>query len=310
MSKSIELYGLFVLTILGFTLPLVTLLLTLFPEGTKALRLKSENERKQNEDNLISETQKKESDKSLDLGALEKTIDTLKKQKRQAETKLRYLSPTNLFLTISLPFAAAFVAILVAIGTGSRSTLFVSLSTSVISVGIGFYALYTSITVLVEVTEIVSSRRTSVEERIVELLSDLVEKSGAEGLYLKKGDAKILFANEPLEPSTVHTFSVNKKHHIPISFINSSLAMAKKVEVGFIFPKDFLVEKTDKYRIYTDESMQIVRFNNEIISGWERMNLYGLDVTFLNVGLYEITAFVKGENIKYERVIFKLKVVE
>ncbi|MDO8524781.1 MAG: hypothetical protein Q7R99_04120 [bacterium] len=81
----IKLFGSLVLTFIGFVLPILAILLSLFPEGVRALADKYENEKKQSEDNLVEEAKKRESGKELDYKALGKTLKTLKKKKRQAE---------------------------------------------------------------------------------------------------------------------------------------------------------------------------------------------------------------------------------
>src|SRR5437016_3497114 len=78
MSTALELYGLLILTVLGFTLPILTVLLSLFPEGVRALSAKSEHERAQSEENIRSETDKQKTEKGLDYAALEATLRSLK----------------------------------------------------------------------------------------------------------------------------------------------------------------------------------------------------------------------------------------
>ena len=86
--------------------------------------------------------------------------------------------------------------------------------------------------------------------------------------------------------------------------------MAKNLEVGFVFPKDVLIEKTSNLSVYTDESSQIVRFTNEMIQSHEN-NLQGkMQVTFLKSGKINIQIFIKGENVKYQRFSFILNIVK
>ena len=51
MTNILQLYGTFVLTVLSFIVPILTILISLFPEGVKSLTDKYENERKQSEEN-------------------------------------------------------------------------------------------------------------------------------------------------------------------------------------------------------------------------------------------------------------------
>lgn len=97
MTNAIELYGTLILTLVGFIVPILTILLSLFPQGTKSLALKYENERKQSEENISNETKKRETEKGLDYAALESTLKSLEKKRLEAKTKLEYLQP-NKFL--------------------------------------------------------------------------------------------------------------------------------------------------------------------------------------------------------------------
>ena len=63
MDNALQLFGSFILTLLGFILPIITILLSLLPDGVKALATKYENEKKQSEDNIIEELKKKEKEK-------------------------------------------------------------------------------------------------------------------------------------------------------------------------------------------------------------------------------------------------------
>ena len=137
----------------------------------------------------------------------------------------------------------------------------------------------------------------------------MVEKSG-DNLYINPNELKVIFNNKFLKKGDKHDFSINTKHEIPVTILNSSEKMAKKVEIGFIFPKEVVIEKTTNISLYSDDSFQIVRFNQETIQAHEN-NVQGkLEITFLKSGESEIPIFIKGENVKYQKFNFKLNIVE
>lgn len=306
MEIVLELYGSLILTVLGFVLPILTILLSLFPDGVKVLATKYENERKQSDDNILTEIQKKKSKNGLDYNALEKTLSTLKKKKHQAETKLAYLKPTQLIVKIFLPFIVALAGVAVALQTHSL----VALISSAIAFLCGIYTLWMSLRILIEVTEVVNQTKRDADDRVVELLSNLVKRSSVDSLFLKKEELKLKFNNKVLKQDEFFEFSVNRQYEIPISIMNASEKMAKKVQVGLVFPKDFLIEKTSNLSIFTDEKNQIIRFNNEIVQAQENYLKGKMLITFLSTGEYKIKTFIKGENVQFHQFAFNLKVIE
>ncbi len=310
MPTALELYGLLILTVLGFTLPILTVLVSVFPEGVKALYAKSDNERRQSEENIVNETKKKQSEKGLDYAALEVTLKSLKRKKRLAERKLEYLNPSKLIVKIATPFAVAFLALLLALADFPLIVRLAALFLSVVGLGSGIGALFASVSVLVEVSEIVNDARRTTEERVVELLSTLVEKSGVDTLFLKRGAVYIRFNDKKVKEGEAFEFSVNRKHEVPVAITNSVDTMAKNVQVGLILPKEVLIDKTPNLQITTTEETQIVRFNADMIHAHEESRRGKMGVTFLRVGEYNIDTFIKGENVRYQRLTFKLRAIE
>ncbi len=86
--------------------------------------------------------------------------------------------------------------------------------------------------------------------------------------------------------------------------------MAKRVEVGFIFPQEFIIEKSDGYKIYRDEERQIVRFNVEEVHGNEHFHFGSeLTITPLQKGDWKVKTFIKAENIESIYRAITVKVV-
>jgi hypothetical protein len=309
MTSAIELYGTLILTLVSFIIPVLTILLSLFPQGTKSLMLKYENERKQSDENIASETKKRETEKGLDYKALEKTLKSLEKKRAEAKLKLEYLQPSKLFIRTSLPFMVAFIGDLIALFNLSTLEAVLFIVCSILAFAAGIMTLFNVITVLFEVGEIVNKTKNSNEEKMIELLSILVEKSG-DNLYLKDEEIRVIFNNVYLKKDEKIDFSINSKHEIPISIHNSSEKMAKNVEVGLIFPKDVLIEKTPNLTVFADESSQIVRFNKEMIQSHENNMQGDLQITFLKSEEIKIEIFIKGENVKYKRFSFNLNIVK
>lgn len=310
MNNIIELYGTLILTLLSFIVPILTILISLFPQGIKSLALKYENERKQSEENISNETNKIKKEEGLDYKALTKTLKTLQNKKTEAELKLQYLKPKKLMLKTAVPLLVALIGVGVALFPGSLSVILLVLFFSLLAFISGLMAIFVSITVLFEVGEIVNNAKNSNDEKLIELLSILVEKSGVENLYLKENDIRIHFDNKILKDGESIDRSINTKHSLLIAIENISEKMAKNFELGFIFPKDVLIEKTSNLSIYTDTIGQIVRFNKDMIQSHEK-NLQGnLVITFLKSEKIKVNVFIKGENVKYQKFSFGINIVK
>ncbi|MEK7612268.1 MAG: hypothetical protein AAB407_02925 [Patescibacteria group bacterium] len=310
MINAIELYGTLILTLLGFIVPILTILLSLFPQGTKSLALKYENERKQSEENISNEIKKKETEKGLDYDSLKETLKGLEKKRSEAKSKLEYLHPGSFLFKTTIPFIVAFMGVLLILLDIPIFETIIVLISSIFAFVAGVMTLFTSISVLFEVGEITNQAKNSNEEKIIELLSILVENSGTDNLYLKEDEIKVKFGDKNLKENEKFDFSVNTQHKISIRVHNSADKMAKNIEVGFVFPKDVLIEKTSNLSsIFTDESIQIVRFKNEIIQAHESNDKGALRITFLKPGEVSIDLFIKGENVKYKRFSFKLNII-
>lgn len=310
MNVALELYGSLILTVLGFILPIMAILLSLFPDGLKALSSKLENERKQSEENIVNETRKKETETGLDYGALETTLASLKKKKAQAEAKLEDLRPQTLIAKTAIPFAVAFLGVLAALQHLAPEQRIIAALVSIAAFAIGVRALFRSVSVLVEVTEIVSIARRGTEEKILELLSIMAERSGVDNLFLKQGSVFMTLSRRPLTAGEMFSFSVNKKYDVPVAIVNSGDIMAKKVQAGLILPKDVLLEQRPGMKIYTDTTVQIVRFELDFLQAHET-NLQGnIGITFLRADTFRIPAFWKGENVKYTFFTFDVNVID
>jgi len=310
VETALQLYGSLILTLLGFVLPILTILLSLFSDGIKTLEGRYENEKKQSQDNIGSELKKQQDGKDLNIESISKSIKALRDKRRQAEIKLSYLKPNKLLMKISVPFILAFVGVLVATQSHSIIASFLCLVGSVLSFICGIYYLLASIAILIEITEIVNQAKKNTDEKIVELLSVLVDQDGKDDIFLEENKTVAEFNGRILGAGATFEFAVNKPYEIPVSIVNKDEKMAKKVELGFVFPEDFLIEKTSNLSIYSDDKTQIIRFKQEFIQSHENNEQGKIKVTFLKSGEYKVETFLKGENVKYRRFVFSVKVID
>ncbi len=310
MDNIINLCATFVLTLIGFVIPILTILLSLFPEGIKALTLKYEGEKKQSDDNISNELKKRESGKEFDYATLEKTLKILNKNKKIAKEKLSYLKPASLVIRISIPLIISFVSLLLLFVSSHLWLVSVLIFLSVITFLWSLYFIWKGIIVLIEVASMVSETKRNSEDKVIELLSRLVDKNNDDSLFLKPENINIKFDKMKLSEGHTFKFPINVNRPIPICINNSGDIMAKNIEIGFIFPPDFLIDKTSNiFSIYPEEKRQIIRFKEEYVLGNED-NLQGeMKVTFLKEGIHDVKAFIKGENVRNKYTKFKIEVV-
>jgi hypothetical protein len=312
MDQILQLYGALILSVFSFVLPILSILLSLFPEGTKALASKYENEKKQSDENILKEIKKRDSGEGLDYVTIGKTLKTLNKRKRDAELKLEYLRPLKLVGGTSVPLLVALIGVFFALSLSYIYSIILVIISSLIAFVCSIYIIYISLAVLVEVSELNIQNRKNNDDKVIELLSTLVEEivKGKDGLFISTEKIYIDFYNKKLSPSSTFEFAVNKKYDIPVSIVNSSDTMAKNIEAGLTLPKDFLVEKTSNMNVYTGEESQIIRFNKEFIQANEKNQQGKIGITFLKSDTYVVDAFIKGENLKPKYFKFNIKIID
>ncbi len=311
MNQVIELFGFLIITFIGFVFPVFGILISLFPEGIKKLTLKYENEKKRAEENIKSEIEKKK-DKTLNVGILERNLRILKKNKKTAGEKLSYLNPKIILPKIFIFLLLSLIGVMVALSSDDILVRYLAFVLSLLFFGYTIYILWKLLGALTELSVIVKEEKTNSDKTIIRLLSASVEKTpDVVSPFLNEGKVSILFNKEKVVNDKKIPFSANKKYQLPISIVNSDERMAKKVEVGFIFPLSFMIEETsDISSIYTGENHQIVRFEEEFIQSDETNQQGNLNITFLKVGPHNIRVFIKGENIKVSNYSFTIEVID
>ena len=312
MDVALTLYGSLILTVLAFVLPILAILLSLFSDGTEKLQISYANEKAQSEANLITEISKRDtSGTEIDLVALGKTISTLKKRKRRAQSRLAYLHPANVALRIAIPFTLAFISDVSAVFIPWSWAILGVIAISLLLFGYGVFAIWNSFSVITEAADIVSKSKRESDGKLVALLSQIVENTGGEKLIL---DSKKVFGklnDEKVSKDLTLTFSANKKHKIAVAITNLDKKMAKNLEFGLRMPGTVLVEKTDNLQIVTDaDKFQWVRFKTEQLQATTNLIAGDLCVTFMKVEEIEVQTWISGENVVREATDMKIKVVE
>lgn len=298
MLEAVRLYGTLLLALLGVVVPLFSILLSVFREGSVKLSNQYEAERAETEKKIREQVQK-----DTRIEEIKIALRKLEKNKRMAMARLAYLDPKEQVARLLVPLLLAFVATAIYLAINDIATpvsKFLLLSVSLLTLGYGARVFMKLLSVLVEVISKVEDKKNDESQRTIQLLTSIVEavqKSTdifLEKVYVVVDDQIIKTAGQEI------SMKADAKREFRMAIVNYDDRLAKNVEIGLIFPKQgFLVEKPPFGSLYTSENGdQIVRFEGGLIHGNTTFLRGGLSITPLKRGEYEITSWVKGENIK------------
>lgn len=318
MKETITLISSFVLTILGFVVPLVGLLLSYFNEGFSKLKTKYQEKADKIEESIKEQTKTKTT-QGFDIDGLEEDIKKLRKLKVDTEKQLSYFDPITTLHRLFIPSFLAFVSLIVSLLVVEYQIWLIILS--VVLVIYTLLVLWKTFNVLTEVKESVDQDRKTEERKNIQdnkdILSEMisvlkdVKKASAEHLlhdvFLKVNSLQIKDVKD--EKYIVIYLKEAEKNIINLSIVNKGDLPAKNIEAGIIFNEDFLVENDSTYTTYksTTEGL-ILRNSSTLIHGSTNLLLTPITVTPLKKGEFKIKTFVKGENVPstYRLLIFNV----
>jgi hypothetical protein len=309
MDEGIKLLGFLILTMLGLTVPVAAILLSVFQKGISHLASQSESERSQAEKNIKDKIKQMSEVGKTDITAVQRSLDELKSIEKAAKSKLSYLSPqklvARLFISIIIALCGVFVA-LVFVGGIYKLVVVISVAAFVYAI----YVMWRTMGIMFEAKVAIDADEQRDTEQITGLLSGILAKVGETTAQYFLKEVKIGLDGTAIEDeSFVKTLKANEKLPLKISFTNGEKRMAKRVEMGFVFPQEFIIEKSDGYSIYRDEKEQVVRFKVEEVQGNTKQLFWDLTITPLQKGDWKVTTFIKAENIETISRTITVKVV-
>lgn len=298
MERAIQLLSQLLLAFVGIVAPVIGVLLSLFREGTSQLNKEYENQRQQSEQNIREQLKTLAEGEKADTAKIEETLKELKKIKRVAEAKISLLNPGNQMLRLTVPLLLSYLGLM--FFPNSDELYHVALLTVLGGVTIGYasFAFWRSVAIISEIAAVINDRKADQEKRTIEVLSAILDKGTQGSDYFLKAVYIRVDGKDVKDDGVKVDVEANKKREIKIGINNNEKRMAKKVEIGFIFPSDFIVEKSPDYSEYTTEKTKIVRYEAEAIQGDTYLILTPLIVTPLKKGAVVLRTFVKGENIE------------
>lgn len=308
MEQAIQLFGNLILAFLGVVAPILVILLSISREGISKLTIQYENEKSQSEKNIKEQLKRLAEAEETNVTEIEQSLKSLKAIKKTAEIKLSYLNPKRQVLRLFIPLLISLLGVILAILNKSNIYYAIlSIAVSSICFAYAMVALWKLLDIIIEVRRTIDDDKKDRDMKTIELLSALVEKGTQyflKAVYITLDDKNI----EDNEGEI--TISADKKQELKIGITNDETRMAKNIEIGFIFPPDFIIEKTDYYSIYTDKTSQIVRYTTALMHGNTDLHLSPLIITPIKEGDYKIRTFIKAENIESTHRALNLKVTE
>lgn len=327
LNFGLNLFAFLILTFLGVVGPFFILLLSVFHKGISILTTKYESEREQIESTVHEQLQSEGSSKAK-IVEIQKSINYLNKSKKDANNKLKNLKPIGQIKKTFFPLIVSFIAILV---TGFMEPLsFWFYATLVVSVGAFVLALYfleRLFEVIIEVKTAIDSQEQSEREgisencsRALEFLSTIASPPTVTGEEEDKGSAALDYFLKNIrvkldktnidKDDIVIDLLINQKRTFGVWADNFERRMVKNIEIGLVFPPDFIIEKTDYKSLYIneDEKKHIVRFDNDFVHGNTCSQLGNLTLTPVKKGDFKIKVFLKAENIEstHRYVVFRI----
>lgn len=218
--------------------------------------------------------------------------------------KLTLLNPSSclLLLVFTLFLSIIFSTLAVAqhlYTWGSISLFFLSLF---------IFFLWSLTKLMVEITSSQENKKEERERNTLETLQNIFKACDPESLIVKKVGMTIngVKATEGL---LLPSATIGKELSLHFSFDNDEKDLAaKNVELGIRFPvESFQVIKKSYYELY--EADNTVRFNNEYVQ--KNTNIIFPEPLIIipkRTGTYEITSWIRGENIKTKYFDLKIKV--
>lgn len=304
----IDLFSRLILSFISIVAPIYILLLSIFREGLNILSTRYENENAQIQDQVKNLAKKEGSN----LDEIEKALKERTAKQRIIKKKLFYLDPIKQTLNLFIPLLLSYgIVAAYYITTGKWSICFMVIAALLFIRAI--YVLFVLLITIIEVKKAIDDNiKTSNEEqrktneKIIELLSALAKNEKPyfiKDVYLCINGQTIDQENKTIE------LKVGEKNKIKISIWNKEKLMAKNIEVGLVFPLEYIIEKPDSYSIYTSELNQIVRYETSSLQGQTDLRLKDIIITPTKPGVNDVKSFIKAENIESisRMIIFNVK---
>lgn len=307
IKESIQLFGFLVLAFLGVVAPFLLILLSISREGTKELILQYENQKKQNEENLLQLAGRKEID------AIKKTIKTLELNSKNAQKKISILDIKKQTLRLFIQLIISFALIILALIFSNILVLMIILiSFAVIIFFYSLVILWKVLCIIVEVRKLIDDNQRDYKNKTIELLTELKENKSIESNYLK--NVTLILNNKILKVDKANIFKLylNEKNKLNFFFRNDEKKMIKNFEIGVILPTEFIIDNKTVFINYfsTIPEGQVIKYFYQLVQGDSNIRWPELIITPIKKGNFKLASYIKAENIISTYFYIEFNIVE
>lgn len=316
MELLLSIYSNLLLLFAGFVISILSILSTVFHEGINELEKKLEFTQSEAVQNLARVINTKRPT-SLDFLKIDKEYRILKNIKNEADLQLSLLHPPSMVIKNLVPLGLSLSFLYLSIYSATENFFLVeglasvAFILSILFLCFSARMFWKSLAIMIEASELVQLNRKKNEKKLLDNVSQLVRNASEDQdrPFINSKNVDIFFDNHSLSSKHTAIYSVNKKQTIPLMIENNDEKMLKIVELGFILPKETIMEKTYSISTITEtDDNKIVRFAYDRIHSITSLK-EKLEITFVKAGEYKVTAFVKGENLKEREFHFTIKTV-
>jgi len=310
MNQAIELFGFLILATLGLTVPVAAILLSVYQKGISNLAAQYEIKKAQAKKNIGEQIKQKTEDSTTGSAEIGSSLNELKAIERGAGAKLSYMNPkklvAKLFISLIIALCGVFGAVLFA-----EVIYKIALLISAVAFVYAIYVMWRTMGVILEAKASIDSGGQSNIEQVTSLLSGILAKVGQTKEQYFLEDVSIQLDGNTIEDNSfTETMKVNEKKGFKVAFRNKEDRMAKRVEVGFTFSPEFIIEDSSGYSIFRDEEEQVIRFKVEEVQGKTRYFFSErMTITPVKQGAWELDTFIKAENIESKYIPITFNVV-
>lgn len=288
-----SLYVPLIIALVGFVVPVVTILLSIFEQAREEVKNIYQKEiTKIAEDIKANELEKKQS-----------TVMLLAKLFTK-HYKLLLLNPGYCLLLLVLP---PIVSVALSIAALNMYP-FIFLSISAIFLILFLTFLCSLIKIIAVVTSLRDNNKDERERAVLETLQNILKNSDPRASKVKNAG---LYINglEIKDGNSLPSATLGKELSLKVNFNNPENDLpAKKIEVGLQFPLEvFDIKKQSGYSVYDKDN--IIRFESEYLQKRTRLVFpTPLIIIPKRTGEYTVTAWLKGENVETRYFNLKIKV--
>lgn len=306
--------SLYDLTISGIAiiLPLFGVFISIFGSGIQLLIEKNQQEISSQEQS-IKVLQQKLADQEISklnrsVKEIQNELSSLRKQKKINERRISSLNPVRQIVLLLLTLFIGFILYNIYNSFKEFGYIFY-FAPFVMSLLIVLFIklLGDSLKMVVEAKKLIDEREQTTQKNIIDQLRIIGDNSAQHRI---KDVFAIIDSKRITDDSLTFLVALNSEQKFNIGVTNMAMEMANEIEIGFIIPKVFTVNKVKSFTYVDSDKETIVRYKTEL-QAHTRVDAAEKLLMIPNlIGDFKIKTFVKGKNVETKYNVIQMKVKE